>query len=74
MGTEQGLQIFKHESFGEVRVVEKDGEPWFVAKDVCEILELKNNTSLLALDKDEADTHTVSTSGQGREMSNIFKI
>ena len=28
------LQIFNYQS-NEVRVVEQDGEPWFVAKDVC---------------------------------------
>jgi anti-repressor protein len=32
------LKIFKHESFGQVRVVEKDGEPWFIASDVAKAL------------------------------------
>ena len=33
------LKIFQNRSFGKVRVVEgEDGEPWFVAKDVCESL------------------------------------
>ena len=35
---ETGLKIFEKPEFGCVRVVEKDGEPWFVAKDVCEAL------------------------------------
>ena len=30
------LQIFENESFGKVRTVLQNGEPWFVAKDVCE--------------------------------------
>ncbi|WP_089281305.1 phage antirepressor KilAC domain-containing protein [Anaerovirgula multivorans] len=48
------LQIFKNQEFGQVRVLEKDGEPWFVAKDVCEILEIKNTTDALKrLDNDE---------------------
>lgn len=34
----QELQIFKNEQFGEVRVLEKDGEPWFVARDLSRIL------------------------------------
>ena len=25
------MQIFTHNQFGEIRVVEKDGQPWFVA-------------------------------------------
>lgn len=32
------LEIFKNEEFGQVRVAERNGEPWFVAKDVAEIL------------------------------------
>ena len=34
------LQIFNHQDFGQIRVVEQDGEPWFVAADVCRALEL----------------------------------
>lgn len=30
------IQIFNNEQFGNVRVVDLGGEPWFVAKDVCE--------------------------------------
>ena len=29
------LQVFQNEQFGQVRVIEKDGEPWVVAKDVA---------------------------------------
>ena len=37
-----------------VRIVEKGGEPWFVAKDVCDILALGNPRSSIALlDEDE---------------------
>jgi len=36
------MQIFKKEEFGEVRVIEKNGEPWFVAKDVADILGYSN--------------------------------
>ncbi len=34
------LQIFKNDEFGEIRSVEIDGEIYFVAADVCRILEL----------------------------------
>lgn len=38
----------------ELRIVEKDNEVWFVAKDVCEILEIKNpSDALKRLDEDE---------------------
>lgn len=32
------IQIFSNEQFGQVRVITKDGEPWFVAKDIANIL------------------------------------
>jgi len=31
------MQIFTYRS-NEVRTVERNGEPWFVLKDVCEVL------------------------------------
>lgn len=33
------LTIFKKADFGEVRTVMQEGEPWFVAADVCRALE-----------------------------------
>ena len=48
------MQVFKNPEFGEIRVVEKDGEPWFVAVDVCDILGLSNPTIAVSrLDEDE---------------------
>ena len=32
------IQIFKNERFGEVRTTVINGEPWFVGKDVAEVL------------------------------------
>jgi prophage antirepressor-like protein len=38
----------------EVRIVLIDNEPWFVANDLCEILEVSNTSkALLRLDDDE---------------------
>ncbi len=48
------LQIFKNNEFGEIRTVTKNNEPWFVAIDVCNALDLKNPTvSVGRLDEDE---------------------
>lgn len=47
------LQIFNYED-KEVRTVQKDGESWWVLKDVCEILGLSNPTIVASrLDTDE---------------------
>jgi len=52
--TKNGLQIFENERFGKVRVVMRDSEPWFVAKDVCDCLELGNvSRAVDGLDDDE---------------------
>ncbi len=51
------LQIFNNPQFGEIRVVQLNGEPWFVAADVCRALEIGNPTQALArLDDDEKNT------------------
>lgn len=48
------LQIFKNEEFGEVRTIKNEKEIWFAAKDVCEMLEIKNTTDAIKnLDVDE---------------------
>ena len=48
------LQIFTSPEFGQVRVMQQDGESWFVAKDVCEVLDIKNPTQAVGrLDEDE---------------------
>lgn len=47
------LQIFKNPEFGSVRAIEINGEPWFVGKDVAEILGYTNASKALA---DHVDT------------------
>lgn len=38
------LQLFQKEEFGTIRTVVLNGDPWFVAKDVCDILGTTNPT------------------------------
>lgn len=53
-----------------VRVVMLDGEPWFVARDVCKVLEItKVDSAIRNLDADEKGAHTVSTPGGNQEMT-----
>lgn len=49
------LQIFRNTEFGEVRVVDKDGEPWFVGKDVADILGYQNGSRDINRHVDEED-------------------
>ena len=41
------LQIFSNEQFGSVRVIEQNGEPWFVGKDVADILGYTNQNEAI---------------------------
>lgn len=48
------LMIFNNPEFGEIRAIEQNGEPWFVAADVCRALDIGNVTQALSrLDPDE---------------------
>ena len=62
------LQIFKNSEFGEIRTVTKNNEPWFVAIDVCNALELSNPTVVVGrLDEDERTKFNLGRQG----MTNI---
>lgn len=61
------LQIFENPEFGKIRAIEKDGEPWFVAADVCKALDIGNpSQALTRLDDDEV---TLISNEGGREMN-----
>ncbi|PFQ61242.1 hypothetical protein COK21_27885 [Bacillus cereus] len=61
------LQVFNNEELGQVRTVMKDGELWFVTRDICGTLGLNDtNKALLALDDDEKCKHE-QYSGSGRK-------
>lgn len=67
---EQGFEIFENEQFGQIRVVIREGEPWFVAADVCKALEIANNRDALSrLDPDEKDVALTDTLGGSQSMS-----
>ena len=55
-----------------VRAVMKDGDPWFVAKDVCDILELGDPSKTVErLDSDEVGTNSIRTTAGTREMLTV---
>lgn len=64
------LQIFSSEEFGEIRTVTIDGEPWFVGKDVADILEYTNTAKAIRDHVDDEDklTERIVLSGQNREV------
>lgn len=66
------IQIFKNEQFGEVRTVAKDGEPWFVAADVCKALEIGNPTDAIRrLDTDERTLVSIEGASNGLPVNAV---
>ena len=49
------LQVFNSSEFGNVRVVQVDGEPWFVGKDVAEVLGYSDTNKAVAMHVDDED-------------------
>lgn len=65
------LQIFNYNTHP-VRTVERDGEPWFVLKDVCEVLGIsKYRDTASRLDEDERGSVRVDTLGGPQETTVI---
>ena len=67
------LRIFNNADFGDVRTVEKDGNIWFVGKDVAEILGYSNTPKAIRDHVDDEDklTERIVLSGQNREVAII---
>lgn len=51
-----------------IRIIERNGEPWFVAKDVCKILELDLASGARGLDPDEKALHIMQTLGGDQKI------
>ena len=65
------IQIFNYNSV-EVRTIQNDGEPWFVLKDVCNVLHIGNSRDVVArLDQDEKGVGQIDTLGGKQEMTII---
>ncbi len=49
------IKIFENEQFGTVRTLMKDGQPWFVGKDVAHILGYADLNKAIAMHVDDED-------------------
>lgn len=68
-----GIQVFQNHHYGRIRAMcDENGEPLFVAKDICAILDLGNPRSSIALlDDDEKGVHSVDTPGGRQQMTTV---
>lgn len=64
------VQVFNNAEFGDVRVIMQDGEPWFVGKDVAEILGYTNTPKAIRdhIDNEDKLTERIVLAGQNREV------
>lgn len=67
------VQVFDNEEFGTIRVIRGvDGEPSFVAKDVCRALGIGNSRQALQrLDNDEKGVSSIDTPGGEQQMQTV---
>ena len=70
------LKIFENPAFGQVRIVERDGEPWFVGKDVATALGYGQGKSLANavanhVDAEDKGVTELMTPGGTQEMTII---
>ena len=56
------LRIFESREFGQIRVVEWNGEPWFVGKDVAEALGYSNTKDAISSHIDAEDKRIIQRS------------
>lgn len=63
-------QEFSHQDFGTIRSLLKNGQPWFVAADVCKALEIGNSRQATSrLDADEKGVISTDTPGGAQAMT-----
>ncbi len=67
------LQIFKNAEFGSIRTLQINGEPYFVGRDVAEILGYSNSRKALAdhVDEEDKEVTKCDTLGGTQEMTVI---
>ena len=66
------LQVFNNAMFGDVRIILQNNEPWFVAKDVCDCLEINNSRQALSrLDDDEKNSVILNDGTAGNPEKSI---
>lgn len=66
------LTVFTNSQFGNLRTVSRNGQPWFVAADVCKALDIRNGRdAVYRLDDDEKGVASTDTPGGKQEMTII---
>ena len=65
------IEVFKNDEFGSIRTMTVDGEPWFVGKDITDVLGYQNASKALADhvdDDDKLNNESLSSLQQGQRL------
>lgn len=63
------IKIFDNAQFGQLRTINQNGEPWFVAADVCAALDMgETHVAMRRLEEDEKDRFSIPTLGGDQTM------
>jgi prophage antirepressor-like protein len=72
MEKENIITKFNYNNTNEVRTIMIDDNPWFVAKDICNILEIKSGKDAVSrLDEDERERFKIATGDYNAKHSSF---
>ena len=66
------IKLFENPEFGQVRVLEQDGEPWFVGKDVATLLGYKDTVNAIKAHVDDEDKGRWQVATQFGDKETVF--
>ena len=64
------FEIFENSEFGKLTLLEKDNEPWFVAKEIADILEYKKTNNMTHRLSNDEKANTVLSSISSNQQRN----
>ena len=69
------IQIFENEQFGQLRGMTIEGEPWFVGKDVAQVLGYKDASKAVCdrVDKEDKTTLPIQQCGSNHKTIPFLK-
>lgn len=73
MNSMNAMTVFRDERFGEVRTATINGEPWFIGKDVAEMLGYQNGSRDINRHVDEEDRNMIAVN-DGRQNRDVIII
>ena len=67
----KSIKVYENKEFGSIRMIEKDGEPWFVGKDVAEALGYSNASKAVHIHVDDEDRRFIMINTADSQNGNV---